>query len=1122
MKKIFSCSTSQVPVGIYNATSAAVDKWNRHDQKLFEAVEKGDAKRVSSVLAKKPIRPTKASPKGQSAFHLAASKGHTDCLNAIVSHKVEINAKTDDGYTALHLAASNCHPDCVKLLLQRGAHEDSIDFHSQTPLHCAAASGCVSSVVLLCDSEDTVLDAADDDGRTPLMVAAERNHPTVCSLLLDRGAQANLTDRENKTALILACEKSNIQAAEALTAKGADPRPKDNRGCDALAYATQSRDESLRKRVQTALDRRKSERASGECNTNHLVRIHIHSQTIIREQELTNMWKKRFEEEQKRGLWLQGDLMVKTQELESASEESGQEKIKMRKMVEELNGLLDGQTERQGATGQEFYTSDLCGLLNRVVEQAKKNNEHQQTERKLQEEKIKMLTQQTADIKELQVKHQEEVKQLQEAATAARENEDGARQRVVELEGHLENMREVLSQFEKRKRIQSTVVEDLQEHISEVIKEKEELEMLLKNLQEQEDTMNDHKKERPHNDHILEKTNITVLKEFLQKLRTDYSNLQNKTSSLQVGSENLKSCSGFVPGDVLEKNAGNFNKTITDMEKYLTSIDKSQVNMAVSLSERPDSGLGLPETVGEHKERHKNINGGLYHQLIQKVDLNLPYSQSGFTHSSGGQANKTECKALGTSHTLNIAATPEIKHPSTDYKDNIDSLKNNIQELQVELSGLKVSHDQVITQMNLNSQEKQNLEEGILALQERLQGEYASRQEMDAQCNDYKQQILLLTDELVAERRKLHQLNLRLAAQENEMLTLRDSFPPEILKEEHMNRGEMFKSDILEELYWNVGTLVMKYSEVLKQKEALQKDNQQLIESQTQIIPITEHNNILNEVTNKLDTQVKETEMLKQKLFQAMGNIVELRDQLENQAANSITIEEHGKEVASMEKIVASIREENQACKLELEKKNEEKLLLKEQLEQKVEELQTIKSREAESLKDYEQLKSRLEVQLQSSREEIQILKDKITEASREALSSKGLLSSERDRSMKLEESTKDLEREAAELKIKTHNCEEENRCLERTCDDLNRELQEKNKKMEESLKELDSLAKEVSELHGKYDNLNAELEETNKRHQEIVSIYRTHLLNAAQGLMDEDVHLTLHWILKMQSDVVY
>ncbi|CAH2250474.1 ankyrin repeat domain-containing 35 [Pelobates cultripes] len=646
--------------------------------------------------------------------------------------------------------------------------------------------------------------------------------------------------------------------------------------------------------------------------------------------------------------------------------------------------------------------------------------------------------------------------------------------------------------------------------------------MLLKNLQEQEDTMDDHKKERLHNDHILEKTNITVLKEFLQKLRTDYSNLQNKTSSLQVGSENLKSCSGFVPGDVLEKNAGNFNKTITDMEKYLTSIDKSQINMSVSLSERPDSGLGLPDTVGEHKERHKNINGGLYHQLIQKVDLNLPYSQSGFTHSSGGQATKTECKALGTPHILNITATPEIKHSSTDYKDNIDSLKNNIQELQVELSGLKVSHDQVITQMNLNSQEKQNLEEGLLALQERLQGEYALRQEMDGQCKDYKQQILLLTDELVAERRKLHQLNLRLAAQENEMLTLRDSFPPEILKEEHMNRGEMFKSDILEELYWNVGTLVMKYSEVLKQKEALQKDNQQLKESQTQIIPITEHNNILNEVTNKLDTQIKETDMMKQKLFQAMGNIVELRDQLENQATNSITIEEHGKEVASLEKTVASIREENQACKLELENKNEEKVLLKEQLEQKVEELQTIKSREAESLTNYEQLKSRLEVQLQSSREEIQILKEKITEASREALSSNGLFSSERDRSMKLEESMKDLERDAAELKIKTHNCEEENRCLERTCDDLNRELQEKNKKMEESLKELDSLAKEVRELQRKYDHLNAELEETNKRHQEIVSIYRTHLLNAAQGLMDEDVHLTLHWILKMQSDVVY
>uniref|UniRef100_A0A8C5PRG5 Ankyrin repeat domain 35 n=1 Tax=Leptobrachium leishanense TaxID=445787 RepID=A0A8C5PRG5_9ANUR len=1098
MKKIFSCSTSQVPV----------DKWNRYDQKLYEAVQKGDAKKVASLLAKKPIRPTKASTGGQSSFHLAAAKGLSECLNVIVSHKVEINAKTDDGYTALHLAASNCHPECVKLLLQRGAHEDSIDFHSQTPLHCAAASGCVSSVILLCDSEDTIIDAADDDGRTPLMVAAERNHPTVCSLLLDREAQANLTDRDNKTALILACERGNIQAAETLIAKGADPRPKDTRGCDALSYASQSRDESLRKRVQVALDRRKSEEESRQESPSA---SKVQQQSNSREQELATMWKRRYEEEQKRGLWLQGDLMVKTQELESVLEENQKENIKLRKMVEELNGLVDGQPERQGATGQEFYTSDVCGLLNRVVEHVKRHNEHQQTERRLQEEKMRRLEEQTSTIELQQIKHQEEARHLQEVANIAREKEEGALRRVVELEGHLENMREVLSQFEKRKRIQSTVVEDLQEQITEVINEKDELERLLKILQARECTSEDNNKERLHNDHVSPKPNTVVLKEFLRKLRTECGYLQTKTNSLQAESKTLKRCSGFVPLEVLEKNTGNISNTIAEIERYIASIESTETNLVNNLPERPESGPSLHETKDVHEERHINMNGGLYHQLTPMVETSLTCLQSGLLPED--HKAPTECRTLGAS----MASST-----SQESKEIIDSLKQKVHELQVELLALKESRESILTQMNHTSQEKLNLEEGLLALEERLQGEYALRQDMDAQCKDFKQQILHLNDELMAEQRKLHQLNLRLAAQENEMLTLRDSFPPEVLGEEHEKRVETFKSDLLEELYWNIGTLVMKYTEVLQQKVALQKDKQRLLESQAQSIPLTDHNNILNEATNKLDTQVKETDILKQKLFQAMGSIVELRDQLARQSANSLTREDHEKELVCLEKVVASIEEESRACKLDLEKKYNEVAILKQQLEEKFKEEREIKSREEERLKDYTQIKGTQESQLHALREENRAMAGKLTDFSREAAYSKDQMTSERERSSKLEQRLSELDTEVEALRTKTHNYEEQNLHLSRRCEDHGRETQEKHSKMEELLKELDSMAKEVGILQRKCDDLTAQLEDTNKRHQETISIYRTHLLNAAQGVMDEDVHLTLHWILKMQSDIVY
>jgi len=45
---------------------------------------------------------------------------------------------------------------------------------------------------------------------------------------------------------------------------------------------------------------------------------------------------------------------------------------------------------------------------------------------------------------------------------------------------------------------------------------------------------------------------------------------------------------------------------------------------------------------------------------------------------------------------------------------------------------------------------------------------------------------------------------------------------------------------------------------------------------------------------------------------------------------------------------------------------------------------------------------------------------------------------------------------------------------------------------------------------------LQNQLAETKKQHQEIVSVYRTHLLYAVQGQMDEDVQKVLKQILTM------
>ncbi|MGH0183462.1 UNVERIFIED_CONTAM: hypothetical protein FKN15_012316 [Acipenser sinensis] len=66
----------------------------------------------------------------------------------------------------------------------------------------------------------------------------------------------------------------------------------------------------------------------------------------------------------------------------------------------------------------------------------------------------------------------------------ALEAKGSAERRVSEIEGHLDNMRAVLSQYETRKRVQSCVIEDLETQVSELAAENETLRSRLQELQQ--------------------------------------------------------------------------------------------------------------------------------------------------------------------------------------------------------------------------------------------------------------------------------------------------------------------------------------------------------------------------------------------------------------------------------------------------------------------------------------------------------------------------------------------------------------------------------------------------------------------------------------------------------------
>ncbi|XP_077084826.1 uveal autoantigen with coiled-coil domains and ankyrin repeats protein isoform X1 [Siphateles boraxobius] len=267
--------------------------WNKYDDRLMKAVERREVDKVAAVLGKKGIIPTKLDVEGRSAFHLAASRGHLDCLNLILNHGADITATDATGKNALHLAARNAQSLCVQKLLQHNCPVGNVDLQGRTALHDAVMAGCSSSVKLLCDSGASV-NATDFDGRTPLVLATQMCHPHICQLLLERGSDITVRDKQNKTALILGCEYACKDAVEVLLKHGADVTAVDGFSHDSYHYARLSKNQELVSLVKIYLDSatKAKEAAKTEQKKRQLQSVEMVSETSNLEKIIQDLEKK--------------------------------------------------------------------------------------------------------------------------------------------------------------------------------------------------------------------------------------------------------------------------------------------------------------------------------------------------------------------------------------------------------------------------------------------------------------------------------------------------------------------------------------------------------------------------------------------------------------------------------------------------------------------------------------------------------------------------------------------------------------------------------------------------------------------------------------------------------------
>ncbi|KAM4037368.1 uveal autoantigen with coiled-coil domains and ankyrin repeats isoform 2-T2 [Anomaloglossus baeobatrachus] len=237
----------------HEVTITQTADWNKYDERLMRSAERGDVEKISSTLSKKGVNPSKLDLEGRSAFHVVASKGHLECLNAILLHGVDLTAPDAAGRNALHLSSKYGHSLCLQKLLQFNCPTENVDLQGRTALHDAAMSDCCSSVQLLCDHGASV-NATDLDGRTPLALATQMCRPAICQLLVEKGAEINARDKQNKTPLMLGCEYGCREAVEVLLRAGADVTLIDTLGHDCAYYSRIGDNLEILSLIRTAVE----------------------------------------------------------------------------------------------------------------------------------------------------------------------------------------------------------------------------------------------------------------------------------------------------------------------------------------------------------------------------------------------------------------------------------------------------------------------------------------------------------------------------------------------------------------------------------------------------------------------------------------------------------------------------------------------------------------------------------------------------------------------------------------------------------------------------------------------------------------------------------------------------
>lgn len=176
---------------------------------------------------------------GITPLMLLAQNGKTDAaLKLMQVPEIDIHIKDNDGRMAIDYATSAGLRELVTALSQAG--EDHADAYGNTSLHHACWNGQSEVVKVLLEKTPDCVNELNDDGESPLLLAARRSNLTIAELLLAAGARPDAANLHGVSPLHAAASKGDLFVGKALLAAGAAVNQKTSDGKTPLILAAQN------------------------------------------------------------------------------------------------------------------------------------------------------------------------------------------------------------------------------------------------------------------------------------------------------------------------------------------------------------------------------------------------------------------------------------------------------------------------------------------------------------------------------------------------------------------------------------------------------------------------------------------------------------------------------------------------------------------------------------------------------------------------------------------------------------------------------------------------------------------------------------------------------------------